>query len=190
MNTVDVEAGASVAVFGCGGVGLSAIQAASFRGASEVIGIDIISEKLDRAEQVGATATVNSSESDSVERVREASDGGVDYSFEMVGNPTAIGQAVDSLAPLGTAVLVGAPPTGSHDVSLNVFDMVTREQRIVGSFNGSYNLPLAIPTLADLVVEGVFAVDPLITGRRTIDEVNEAMEELETGTGVRQLLLP
>ena len=190
MNTVDVEAGASVAVFGCGGVGLSAVQAASLRGAGEVIGVDIVPEKLERAERVGATRTVQSDEVDPVERIRELTDGGVDYAFEVVGNPTVIGQAVDSLAPLGTAVLVGVPPAGKHKTPLDFFDMVTGEQRIVGSFNGSYNLPIAIPRLAQLIVDDAFELEPLITGRRPIDEVNEAMEELETGTGVRQLIVP
>jgi S-(hydroxymethyl)glutathione dehydrogenase/alcohol dehydrogenase len=99
-------------------------------------------------------------------------------------------QAVATLAPTGTAVLVGVPPKGTHEVGLDVFDLVTGERRIVGSFNGSYDLPTAIPRLARLVVDGRFEVDPLITGRRPLAEVNEAMEELETGTGIRQLIVP
>jgi S-(hydroxymethyl)glutathione dehydrogenase/alcohol dehydrogenase len=190
MNTVDVEAGATVAVFGCGGVGLSAIQAARLRGADEIIGVDIVSEKLTRAEQLGATQIINSSETDPISQIDDLTDGGVDYAFEVVGNPAVITQAVESLAPLGTVVLVGAPPAGTHETPLNFFDMVTREQRVVGSFNGSYNLSLAIPKLAKLAVNGRFDLEPLISGRRPLDEVNEAMEALETGTGIRQLILP
>jgi S-(hydroxymethyl)glutathione dehydrogenase/alcohol dehydrogenase len=190
MNTVSVEAGASVAIFGCGGVGLSAIQAARLRGANEIIGVDIVSEKLERAESLGATGTINSEEADPAERIRDLTDGGVKYAFEVVGNPAVIAQAVDSLSTLGTAVLVGVPPAGKHDIPIDFFDMVTGEQRIIGSFNGSYNLQLAIPRLAKLIVGGEFEVEPLITGRRSIEEVNEAMEELETGTGIRQLIIP
>jgi S-(hydroxymethyl)glutathione dehydrogenase/alcohol dehydrogenase len=190
MNTVDVEAGATVAVFGCGGVGLSAVQAARLRGAGEIIGVDVVPEKLERATRLGATETVDSSELDPVERIHELTDGGVDYAFEVVGNPTVIEQTVGSLDSMGTAVLVGVPPAGTHETSLDFFDVVTREQRIVGSFNGSYNLSLAIPRIAELVADGAFELEPLVTGRRPLDEVNEAMEELETGTGIRQLVLP
>jgi S-(hydroxymethyl)glutathione dehydrogenase/alcohol dehydrogenase len=190
-STVDVELGSTVAVFGCGGVGLSAVQAARIRGADEVIAVDVVSEKLALAERVGATTTVDSSAvEDPVDAVRAAADGGVEYAFEVVGNVAVLEQAVATLAPTGTAVLVGVPPKGTHDVGLDVFDLVTGERRIVGSFNGTYDLPTAIPRLARLVVDGRFEVDPLITGRRPLAEVNEAMEELETGTGIRQLIVP
>jgi S-(hydroxymethyl)glutathione dehydrogenase/alcohol dehydrogenase len=190
-STVDVELGSTVAVFGCGGVGLSAVQAARIRGADEVIAVDVVPEKLTLAERVGATTTVDSSAvADPVEAVRAAAGGGVEYAFEVVGNVGVLEQAVATLAPTGTAVLVGVPPKGTHEVGLDVFDLVTGERRIVGSFNGTYDLPTAIPRLARLVVDGRFEVDPLITGRRPLAEVNEAMEELETGTGIRQLIVP
>ena len=190
MNTADIEAGADVVVFGCGGVGLTAVQAADVRGAGEIIAVDVVPEKLDRARELGATATINSSEVDPVEQVRELTDGGADYAFEVVGQVPVIEQAVDSLSPLGTAVLVGVPPQGVHETELNFFDMVVGEQTIVGSFNGSYDLPTAIPTLAEMVVDGRFEVEPLITGQRTLSEINGAIAELETGTGIRQLILP
>ncbi|WP_336024126.1 zinc-binding dehydrogenase [Halobellus salinisoli] len=190
MNTADIEPGADIAIFGCGGVGLSAIQAADVRGAGRVIAVDLVDEKLDLAADLGATHTVNSGVADPVEQIRDIVDDGVDYAFEIVGNVGVAEQAIESLAPLGTAVLVGAPPRGTKETELNYFDVVLGERSIVGSFNGSYDLPTAIPKLAEMVARGRFDLDPLISGERTLDEVNEALSELDSGSGIRQLIIP
>lgn len=188
LNTADVEAGASVAVFGTGGVGLSAVQGARIAGATQIIAVDLVPEKLDVAEEVGATHTVDSSSVDAVERVRELSDGGVDYAFEVVGNATVAEQAARSVGTTGQTVLVGTPPAGAMDLSLDLYDIVTSEKSIVGSFNGSYTLPLAIPTLAELAAAGELRLEPMVSATKPLDELNEAMHELETGTGVRQVI--
>ncbi|MFB6097032.1 MAG: zinc-binding dehydrogenase [Haloferacaceae archaeon] len=190
LNTADVEAGASVAVFGAGGVGLSTVQGARLSGAAQIIAVDLVGEKLAVAEEVGATHTVDSSEGDAVERVRELSDGGVDYAFDVVGHAQVTQQAVDCLAPLGQAVLVGTPPAGKDSLDLDLYDIVTSEKEIVGSFNGSYTLPVAIPKLAELAAQGKLQLEPMISATRPLSAVTEAMHELETGTGIRQVLLP
>jgi len=190
MNTADIEAGADVAVFGCGGVGLSAVQAARARGAGEIIAVDVVEEKLELAAELGATHTVDSSATDPVTAVQERTDGGVDYAFEVVGSVDVAEQAIAALAPLGTAVLVGVPPQGTHSADISFFDLVLGEQTVIGSFNGSYDLPTAIPTLAEMVVDDHLTVEPLITGERTLSELNQAMEALESGEGIRQLILP
>lgn len=190
MNTADIEAGSSVVVFGAGGVGLSAVQGARLRSATDIVSVDIVPEKLAVAEEVGATHTVDSSEENAVERIAEITDGGADYAFEVVGNPAVAEQAVDCLAPTGQAVLVGVPPAGKQDVSLDLYDMVVSEKDVVGSFNGSYSLPLAIPKLANLAAKGDLLLDPLITDAKPLTELNEAMHDLETGTGIRQIIEP
>lgn len=190
MNTADVEPGSSVVVFGGGGVGLSAVQGAALRGAADVIVVDVVPEKLDIAARVGATHTVEASSTDPVERILEIAPDGVDYAIDAVGSPAVAGQAVAALAPTGTAVLVGTPGAGVHDVGIDLHDMVTTEKTLRGSFNGSYNLQLAIPMLAELVAAGKLALDPLITDTKPLEEVNEAMASLETGTGIRQVILP
>ena len=190
MNTADVEAGSSVVVFGAGGVGLSAVQGARIRGATEIVCVDVVPEKLDVAREVGATSTVDASETDPVERVREICDGGVDYAFEAVGAATVTEQAVDCLVPTGEAVLVGTPPAGPQTLDIDLYDLVTSEKRLIGSFNGSYTLPLAIPRLADLAVAGALALEPLVAEVRPLKEVNQAMADLETETGIRQVLRP
>lgn len=189
MNTADVEAGASVVVFGAGGVGLSAVQGARIRGATEIVAVDVVPEKLEIAEAVGATATVDAgSVGDPVQAARDACDGGADYAIEAVGDERVVEQAVGVLETAGTAVLVGVPPEGARELALDLHDVVVEEKSLVGSFNGSYSLPLAIPRLAELAVEGHLLLEPLVTDSRPLSEVNEAMQALEDGTGVRQLV--
>lgn len=190
MNTANVEAGSDVVVFGAGGVGLSAVQGARLRSAGTIIAVDIVPEKLEIAAEVGATHTIDSSEEDVVERVADITNGGADYSFEIVGNPRVAEQAVSCLRPTGQAVLVGVPPAGEREISLDLYDMVVSEKELIGSFNGSYSLPLAIPRLAELAARGDLQLDPLITDSRPLTELNEAMHELETGTGIRQIIRP
>lgn len=188
-NTADVEAGSSVAVFGVGGVGLSAIQGASLRGASRIIAVDIQPEKLERATRLGATHTIDGDD-DPAARIREIVPGGVDYAVEAVGHPVVASRAVASLGRTGTAVLVGTPPAGTQDVGLDLYDLVTGEQSIVGSFNGSYTLPIAVPKLAALVADGQLSLSAMITDTKPLSGVNEAMADLEAGNEVRQVLLP
>ena len=190
LNTADVEAGSSVVIFGAGGVGLSAVQGARLSSATDIISIDIVPEKLDIAAEVGANHTINPSAEDVVQRVDEITDGGADYSFEIVGNSRVAEQAVECLAPTGQTVLVGVPPAGKQNLAIDLYDMVVSEKEIAGSFNGSYSLPLAIPELADLVVKGKLRLNPLISDRRPLSELNEAMQTLESGTGIRQIIQP
>lgn len=191
MNTVNIEAGSSVVVFGAGGVGLSAVQGARIRGATTIISVDTIPEKFGVAKAVGATHTVDASAvDDPVEEIRDICGGGVDYAVEAVGNEHVVQQAVESLATTGKAILVGVPPKGLRNLSLDLYDMVVEEKRVVGSFNGSYSLPLAIPKLADLAVEGLLKLEPMVTDEKSLVELNEAMDELETGTGIRQIIKP
>ena len=189
-NTADVEPGADVVVFGAGGVGLSAVQGAALRSVGNLVVVDVVPEKLDVARELGATHTVDGSETDPVERVREITGGGADYAFDVVGAPAVTEQAIDALHPTGTAVLVGIPPSGKHDVGVELNQFITGEKRLLGSFNGSYSLPLAIPKLADLVASGDLSLDELVTDTRPLGELNEAMERLEDGTGIRQVVLP
>lgn len=189
LNTVDMDIASSVAVFGVGGVGLSTIQGARLANADTIIAVDIVPEKLDVAEEVGATHTVNSSREDPVEQIQELT-GGVNYSFDVVGHPGVVEQAVRSLAPTGQAILVGTPPAGEQELDLNLYDMVTSEKDIISSFNGSYTLPLAIPKLANKAAAGDLRLDPMISDTKPLSELNEAMHELETGSGIRQVIRP
>jgi Zn-dependent alcohol dehydrogenase len=187
-NTADVEIGSSVAIFGTGGVGLNGIQAAEICGSDPIIAVDMIPDKLEMARDLGATHTINASETDPVERIREICPGGVDYVFEMTGQTSVISQGVDAVGPRGEVILVGIPQFGKQTVDLDVYDMLFHEKEVKGSLSGSYNLTLAIPRLADLVVDGDLSLDELITDTRPLAEINEAMDALEHGGQIRQLI--
>lgn len=189
-NTADVEIGSSVAIFGAGGVGLNAIQAAEICGADPIIAIDMVPEKLELAEALGATHTIDVNETDPVEKAREICPDGVDYAFEMTGHSSVITQGVDIVGPRGEVIVVGVPPFGKESVDLDVYGMLFGEKEIRGSLSGSYNLPLAIPRLADLVVDGKLSLEELVTDTRPMAEINEAMDALEEGGQIRQLLVP
>ena len=190
MNAADVEPNSSLVLFGVGGVGLTAVQAAAARSAGDIIAVDLVDEKLELASSMGATHTINSGEEDVVERVMEITGNGADYSFEFVGSPAVVEQLLPVLSSTGEAILVGSSPAGKHSVDLDLLDMMTGEKTLRGAFNGSYNLKLAIPDIADMMAEGVFDVDPLITDTRPLEELNEAMEALEDGSQIRQVIQP
>ncbi|MFO7927723.1 zinc-binding dehydrogenase [Natronomonas sp.] len=189
-NTAAVELGSSVAIFGVGGVGLNGVQAADICDADPVIAVDVVPEKLELARELGATHAVDAGGTDPVERIREVCPDGVDYAFEMTGQSAVITQALDAVGSRGEVIVVGVPPFGKESVDLDVYGMLFGEKAIRGSLSGSYNLPLAIPRLAELVVDGKLSLDELVTGTRPITEINEAMDALEGGGQIRQLIVP
>lgn len=188
-NTAAVEVGSSVVVFGCGGVGLNAVQGAAMAGADPVIAVDLVAEKLALAEQLGATHTVDAGGDDVAGAVRAVAGGGADYAIICVGAAAAIEQGLAAIGKRGEVVVVGVPPPG-RTPDLDVYELMRAEQAVRGSFNGSYNLPVAIPRLADLAASGKLQLDPLVSSVRPLDELNDAMAELEGGTGIRHVLTP
>lgn len=186
-KTANVGMGSTVVVFGLGGVGLSAVQGADIRSAGEVIAVDIIPEKLRIAESLGATRTIDASKDDPVEMVRDEF-GGADYVFDAVGNAKVLEQGLDMLRPRGMVVVIGTAGGGKAEIPVAISELVTSEKRIVGSFNGSANLRQFIPTLAELVAGGRLSLAEMISGTCTLDELNDAMVRLESGTAVRQVV--
>lgn len=186
-NTAGVEAGAAVAVFGCGGVGLSAIQGAVAAGAEPIIAVDLVAAKLETAEALGATHVVDAAAGDPADRITALTDGGADYAVVCVGAVTAIEQAAQSVGKAGQVVVVGVPPTGESP-ALDIYDLMRAEKVIRGSFNGSYHLPEAIPHLADRVAVGELQLEPLVSSVRPLSELNETMADLESGSGIRHVI--
>src|SRR3989475_12157343 len=144
LRTSGLEAGQTVAVFGCGGVGLSIVQGARIGGARQIIGVDVFDNKLEIAKRVGATHVVNSSKDDPVKAVRALTKGaGVDHAFEAVGNTTLVRQAIESLAIRGTPTIVGVLPP---DRKIGFPWMAIRpECRVQTSRMGSHRFRIAIP---------------------------------------------
>jgi S-(hydroxymethyl)glutathione dehydrogenase / alcohol dehydrogenase len=187
LNTARVEPGSVVAVFGCGGVGLSAIQGARIAGARMIIAVDVHDHKLQTACELGATHTVNAASSDPVATIRDMTDGGVDYSFEAIGLKRAAEQCFDSLRAGGTATIIGMIPTGQK-VELEGSTFL-REKKIQGSSMGSNRFKVDMPKYIDFYMQGRLKLDEMITRRLQLEDINEAFRAMKAGEVARQVVM-
>lgn len=188
-NTAKVEPGSSVAVIGAGGVGINVVQGAVLVGAAKIIVADIVPRKLEFARQFGATHTVDASKQDPVEKVLELTDGtGVEYAFEVIGNPNTIAQAFQMLCMGGTAVVVGIASRDAQ-VSLPAYMFPYGERRLVGSMYGSSQMRVDMLRLLELYRIGKLKLDELVTKTYTLDGVNEAFADMEAGLNIRGVIL-
>lgn len=190
VNTAGVEPGRSVAVIGVGGVGLNAVQGAALSGAHPVIAIDLLENKLEASRNFGATDTINGKTTpDVAESVKALTDGrGVDYAFVTVGSSAAAQQALTLIRRGGTVTLVGIPEIEAT-LPISPFRTVTQEQKIIGSSMGSTRLSVDIPRLVKLYQAGQLKLDELITNRYPLDEINEAIESMERGEALRNVII-
>lgn len=188
LRTASVRAGQTVAVFGCGGVGLSVIQGAAIAGAGQVIAIDKMPDKLELARTLGATDVVDASVVDDVVgAVRELSGGkGVDHAFEAVGVPALVTQAAMSLAVRGTCTIVGVPPDGA------VFEIpyaaIRPECTIQTCRMGSNRFRTDIPAYLEFNKQGRLHLDQMISARPGLEGINDAFASLQAGVGTRTVL--
>jgi S-(hydroxymethyl)glutathione dehydrogenase / alcohol dehydrogenase len=179
-NTAEVPAGASVAVIGCGGVGLSVIQGARLAGAARIVACDVEPGKLDVAERLGATDTV---------RAGDPLPDGLDFVFDAIGKIETTEQAIGALGLGGAAVIVGLPPTGMT-ARFDPLALAEANQRILGSNYGSVDPQRDLPLLVDLYMDGELDLDSLISGRRPLEEAAAALDDLAAGRALRTLLTP
>jgi len=187
FNTARIEAGSTVAVVGCGGVGLATVNGAALAGASRIIAIDRLPAKLELARTMGATDTVLAGNTDVVQAVRDLTGiGGVHYSFEALGMKETAEQCFAMLRPGGTATIIGMIPFGTR-IELHGFDFL-RERKIQGSSMGSNRFRVDMPRLLALWRQGRLHLDHLITGTLRLDEINQGFARLKSGEVVRQLI--
>ncbi len=187
LNTAKMEPGSSVAVFGCGGVGLAAIQGARIGGARMIIAVDTVESKLAKAKELGATHVVDASSRDPVEAIREISGGGVEYSFEAIGLKRAAEQAFECLAVGGTATVIGMIPVGQK-VELDGPSFL-QEKRIQGSAMGSNRFLKDMPRYVEFYLQGRLKLDEMITRTGRLEDVNEAFRAMKAGEVARTVLL-
>jgi S-(hydroxymethyl)glutathione dehydrogenase/alcohol dehydrogenase len=187
FNTAKIEPGSSVAVFGCGGVGLSAIQGARIAGAGKIIAIDTLESKLVMAKQFGATDVLAAGE-DPVKALKKMTGGGPDYAFECVGSGPLAEAAYRAIRRGGVAVVVGVAKP-SDTTSLRSMTLVFEEKTLTGSYFGSCVPRVDFPRMLALYLKGELKLDELITRRYRIDEAPQAFADLESGRNARGVIV-
>ena len=187
FRTARVEPGSRVLVIGAGGIGLAAVQAARIAGAGMVIVVDVSADKLETAQQLGATATVNAATTDDVvDAVRELSGGGVDYSFEAIGKKVTAEQAFAALDVGGTATIIGMVPD-SDRLEIKAMDLLG-ERKLQGSMMGSNRFRTDIPRLLAMYLDGRLDLDAMMTRTLALDEVNDGYELMKRGAVSRSVI--
>ncbi len=187
LRTAELEAGQTVAVFGCGGVGLSIVQGARIGGARQIIAVDVFDGKLEMARRLGATHIVNSARDEAVRAVRALTGGaGVDHAFEAVGDAALCRQAIESLAIRGTATIVGVLPP---DATIEFPWLAIRpECRVQTSRMGSNRFRIDIPRYLELYRQGRLLLDEMVSRRGHLDDLNEAFRAMKAGEVARTVL--
>ncbi len=177
-----VQPGDSVAVIGCGGVGLNIVQGARLAGATTIVAVDVKESALEFAKKFGATHTVNALDEGATRKIREITDGGADFAFESFGSAETTEMAFNATRKAGTAVIVGIAPM--NDLArIAPMDITRMEKTIKGCYYGSSRPRLDMPKLADYYHRGLIDIDGLITRHYGLDDINKAYDELE-GDGV------
>ena len=186
-NTADIEVGSTVAVIGCGGVGLSAINGAAIAGAGRIIAVDIKGSKLNLAKHFGATDVVDASAADPVEAVKEMTGGGVEYSFEALGLKTTSEQAFRMLRRSGVATIIGMVPEGQM-IEIHGADLID-DKRLQGSNMGSNHFRVDMPRYVDFYMNGKLKLDDMISRRIGLEEINEAFDDMKAGEVARSVIV-
>ena len=186
-RTASVVPGSTVAVVGCGGIGVSAIQGAHIAGARTIIGVDLESTKLEWASRFGATHTVNAAENDPVAVVHEIAAGGVDYSFECVGLKSTAEQAYRMIRTGGVMTGIGMIPVGV-DLEIPGADLFLGAKRIQGSRMGSNNFKADMPILCELYLNGRLNLDDMVTRTIDIDDINDGFAAMKSGETLRSVI--
>jgi len=188
VNRAKVPIMSSCVIIGCGGVGLAAVQGAALSGAYPVIAVDIVDTKLKAAGKFGATHTVNSSKVDCVKEIQALTGGGADFAFVTVGSVAAINQAVFMTGPRGMTVIVGLPRM-MDTLQLPPFIFIKDERMLTGSYMGSTQLQTDVTRLVRLYKAGILKLDEMITHRFPLEKINEAIDEVEKGKALRNVIM-
>jgi len=188
LNTVHIPAGASVAIIGCGGVGLAALQGARIVGAGKIIAVDAQAWKFDLAQKLGATHCIDAKAGDPVAAVHALTGGGADFVFECIGLVPTVQQAVAMTGRGGTTVLVGVVPI-QQLVSISAADLTLQEKKITGSYMGSNRFRFDMPKYIDFYLDGRLRLDEMISARIPLADVNIAFDRMRKGEAARQVIV-
>ena len=187
FRTAKVAPGESVAVIGCGGIGLSAVQGARIAGANKVIAVDMVASKLELAQELGATHVVDASAVDPIAAVRDITGGGVHHSFEAVGLKQTAEQAFKMLRNGGQATVIGMIPVGT---SIEVHGPeLLYEKKLTGSNMGSNQFRTDMPRFVDMYLDGRLKLDEMVSKHITLDDINDGFEEMKSGNVARSVIV-
>jgi NDMA-dependent alcohol dehydrogenase len=186
INTTGLKPGESIAVFGCGGVGLSAIMGAKLAGAGTIIAVDALPKKLTMAKKLGADVTINVKKEEPIGKIMEITGGGADYALECIGNVDVMAQGFASIRFGGKFIVVGMAPLGTM-VSAAPFEFLLGKT-MTGTVQGDIRPSVDIPRFVDLYMNGKLPIDKLISRIYSLDEINEAFAALERGEVIRSVV--
>jgi S-(hydroxymethyl)glutathione dehydrogenase/alcohol dehydrogenase len=187
INTAGVEPGANVAVFGLGGIGLNVLQGARLVGADRIIGVDINPAKIPLAEKFGMTDFVNPKDGDPVAAIVDLTDGGVDYSFECIGNVEVMRQALECCHKgWGESVIIGVAGSG-QEISTRPFQLVTGRVWRGTAFGGAKGRT-DVPGIVDWYMEGKINIDDLITHTLSLADINRGFDLMHAGESIRSVV--
>jgi len=186
VNTAKVAAGETVAIIGCGGVGMAAINGAAIAGAGRIIAVDTNPVKLQLAAKLGATDLVNPRDGDPVQRIKDMTKGGVHHAVECLGTKATAEQSFHMLAMGGTATIVGMVPFGQK-IELHGFDFL-RERKIQGSSMGSNRFRVDMPRLIEFYMQRKLHLDDWISDRIKLSQINEGFANMKAGKVVRSVI--
>ncbi|WP_417621213.1 Zn-dependent alcohol dehydrogenase [Parasphingorhabdus sp.] len=186
FNACKVTPGETVAVVGCGGVGLATINAAKIAGAGRIIAADPIAEKRELAIKLGATDVIDAMAEDAAEQIVEMTAGGVDHAIEAVGRPASGDLAVGSLKRGGTATILGMMPL-DHKVGLGAMDLLSGK-KLQGVLMGSNRFPVDIPRLVDFYLRGLLDLDSIVAETIPLERINDGFEKMEKGDAARSVI--
>ncbi len=188
INTAKVEPGANVAVFGLGGIGLNVIQGARLVGANKIIGVDLNPAKVALAEKFGMTDFINPKDGNPVEAIVDLTDGGVDYSFECIGNVDVMRQALECCHKgWGESVIIGVAGAG-QEIATRPFQLVTGRVWRGTAFGGAKGRT-QVPKIVDWYMEGKINIDDLITHTMPLQDINSAFDLMHAGESIRSVVL-
>ena len=188
LNTARVEPGSTVAVVGCGGVGLNCIQGAALAGALRIIAIDTVETKLTMAREFGATDVIDASGGEVVQKIRDLTDGGVDYSFEAIGLKETAEQCYEMLRPGGAATIIGMIPEGTM-IEIDAGGFLRRERRIQGSSMGSNRFRTDMPRYIEFYLQGRLKLDELVSQHVKLEQLNQAFDDMKGGNVARSVIV-
>ena len=187
FNACKVTPGETIAVIGCGGVGLATINAAKIAGAGRIIAADPMPEKRALAMKLGATDVIDPMDADAAKQIQELTKGGVDHAIEAVGRPASGELAVKSLKRGGTATILGMMPL-QHSVGLSAMDLLSGK-KLQGAIMGGNRFPVDIPRLVDFYMRGLLDLDTIISETIPLERINEGFDQMKRGDSARSVIV-